>query len=156
MHNDNYRRGNREKSRDTVQQNGTSGKGHYQSNEQRAKEQAYQEYLRLRENRSSRGNYVKDDTLYGAYFPAGGSDKSSADESRRKSINDTPYGNSDMRRNTKQKEQSERERYLEERAKSQQIAKPGRKNRDDEDKPTKAERKAKKNPVKTAENQASD
>ena len=41
------------------------------SNEQRAKDQAYQEYLRLRENRSSRGHYVKDDTLYGEYFPSG-------------------------------------------------------------------------------------
>jgi len=41
----------------------------YSSEEQRAKEQAYQEYLNLREHRNSRGNYVKDDTLYGEYFP---------------------------------------------------------------------------------------
>ena len=38
------------------------------SNEQRAREQAYQEYLRLREGRDSRGNYVKNDDLYGSYF----------------------------------------------------------------------------------------
>ncbi len=41
----------------------------YKSEEQIAREQAYQEYLSLRENRSNRGNYIKDDTLYGSYIP---------------------------------------------------------------------------------------
>ncbi|MBQ0078845.1 MAG: LCP family protein [Eubacterium sp.] len=39
----------------------------YRSEEERARQQAYQEYLSLRENRSDRGNYIKDDTLYGSY-----------------------------------------------------------------------------------------
>lgn len=103
----------------------------YKSNEQRAREQAYQEYLSLRENRSSRGNYVKDDTLYGSYFPKG------HDSDTRGSANGTPYGNSDMRK--KQQERTAREQYLEERAKSKEkkVAKQGRVNKDDLDKPVK-------------------
>ena len=62
----------RYQSRDTRQIKSTSASGNYGSNEQRAKEQAYQEYLSLRENRGSRGNYIKDDTLYGEYFPGMG------------------------------------------------------------------------------------
>ena len=61
------------------------------SNEDHAREQAYREYLSLRENRSDRGSYVKDDTLYGSYF-------SRSDQNRRSSIEDTPYGASEMRR----------------------------------------------------------
>ena len=38
------------------------------SDEQRAREQAYQEYLRLREGTSNRGNYVRNDDFYGSYF----------------------------------------------------------------------------------------
>ena len=80
---------------------GTSVNGHNNS-EQRAREQAYQEYLSLRENRSSRGNYVKDDTLYGAYFPSGNSERKQRES--RSSIDDTPYGSSEMRRRRRQKE----------------------------------------------------
>ncbi|MDO4546316.1 MAG: LCP family protein [Bacillota bacterium] len=148
----------------------TSGNRQNTSNEQRAKEQAYQEYLAMRENRGSRGNYVKDDTMYGAYFP---SNRSGASESKKYSersrsagrsergqssygdghraekshgslIDNTPYGASDMRR--KSKEELEREQYLKERAEKkqerQQIARQGRKNKDDSDKPTRVERKA--------------
>ena len=73
------------------------------SNEDHAREQAYREYLSLRENRRDRGSYVKDDTLYGSYF-------SRSDQNRRSSIDDTPYGASEMRR--KSREQREREEYL--------------------------------------------
>lgn len=108
----------------------------YRSNEQRAREQAYQEYLKLRESSSSRGNYVKDDTLYGAYFPKG------HDNDLRPSSHGTPYGNSEMRRN---QEKSARDQYLEERArtKGEQIAKPGRVNKADKDKPVKKRKKKK-------------
>ena len=144
---------------------GTSGNRH-NDNEQRAKEQAYQEYLRLRENRSSRGNYVKDDTLYGAYFPSGDSNRSRerdsngyyVSDSRRQehssrssepyrsgsSVDNTPYGNSQMR---KQRQQAEldRQRYLAERAGAkEQIARPGRRNKADEDMFTEAGKKASK------------
>lgn len=145
MSNDNYTRRNRDRSRDTIQHYGTSGNRHQQSNEQRAKEEAYQEYLRLRENRNSRGSYVKDDTLYGEYFPAGDLAKQSA--GRRGSVDNTAYGRSDMRQNTRNREQDERERYLEERAKvrdDQRIARPGRRNKADEDKLTRAEKKQQK------------
>lgn len=117
------------------------------SNEQRAKDQAYQEYLKLRENSSSRGHYVKDDTLYGEYFPAGHESGKRSDRTEAGSSEGTAYGSSRMRRNTKQQEQSEREKYLEERAKAdpdKRIARPGRKNRADEDKPSKENRKKKK------------
>lgn len=76
--------------------------GNYRNNENKAKEQAYQEYLRLREDQNNRGNYVKDDTLYGAYF----------NSSSRKSIDDTPYGASKMRRESRQR--AEHEQYLRE------------------------------------------
>lgn len=110
------------------------------SNEQRAKDQAYQEYLKLRENSSSRGHYVKDDTLYGEYFPAGHEGGKRSGWEKASSSDGTAYGNSRMRHSTKQQERSEREKYLEERAKvapQKQIARPGRKNKADEDKPSK-------------------
>ena len=140
----------------------TSGRRQNKNNEQRAKEQAYQEYLRLRENRSSdRGHYVKDDDLYGAYFQSGksggnkgtsrGSSLSANDyyvsESKRarrsdinsepyrsgSSVDNTPYGNSQMRKQ-RHRADLERERYLEERARGKKsIARPGRKNKDDMD-----------------------
>ena len=140
----------------------TSGRRQNKNNEQRAKEQAYQEYLRLRENRSSdRGHYVKDDDLYGAYFQSGksggnkgtsrGSSLSGNDyyvsESKRarrsdinsepyrsgSSVDNTPYGNSQMRKQ-RHRADLERERYLEERARGKKsIARPGRKNKDDMD-----------------------
>ena len=76
------------------------------SNEQRAKDQAYQEYLKLRENSSSRGHYVKDDTLYGEYFPAGHEGGKRSGWEKASSSDGTAYGNSRMRRSTKQQEQS--------------------------------------------------
>lgn len=107
----------------------TSGKGHNRENEQRARQQAYEEYLRLRENRSDRGKYVKDDTLYGSYFSSGNSGKD--DKSGSSSIEDTPYGSSRMRQQRKQQE-LERQRYLAERQKAgKQIARKGMKNKDD-------------------------
>lgn len=135
----------------------------YKNDEKKAREQAYQEYLNLRENRSSRGNYIKDDTLYGSYFPksrnegfAGressdyGSAKSGS-RSFRSSIEDTPYGNSQMRKRSKA--EAEREAYLKEREQSgrkhkKPIAKQGRVNR--ADKPTRAEKKAEKEARKNA------
>ena len=132
---------------------GTSVNGH-NSSEQRAREQAYQEYLSLRENRSSRGNYVKDDTLYGAYFPSGNSERKQRES--RSSIDDTPYGSSEMRRRRRQKETEEQNRreYLAEREKTSKskksVARQGRKNKDDEDKPSRAERKAAKKAAKNA------
>ena len=39
------------------------------SRESRARQDAYQEYLSLREHNEDRGSYVKDDTLYGSYIP---------------------------------------------------------------------------------------
>ena len=114
----------------------TSGNRGYESNEERARRQAYEEYLKLRENSSSRGNYVKDDTLYGEYFPGGG---------KKSSVQDTPYGESEMRR--KSQEKLERERYMEERTKTRDsaaIAKQGRRNKDDEDMPSRHARPKKK------------
>lgn len=125
------------------------------SNEQRAKDQAYQEYLRLRENRSSRGHYVKDDTLYGEYFPSGNESSKNRRRAGGASSEGTPYGESQMRQSIKQREQSEREAYLQERAKvkpDQQIARPGRKNKADEDMHSKGGKKAKKSGKKGRKN----
>ena len=55
--------------KDTRGYSGTSGNRQYMNNEKLARQQAYEEYLRLREKSSTRGNYVKDDALYGSYFP---------------------------------------------------------------------------------------
>ena len=131
----------------------TSGNGRSGNDEQRAREQAYREYLRLRENSNdSRGHYVKDDTLYGAYFPSSGtSGRSGGSRSGQaqtpsgnsgreteayrsgSSIDDTPYGNSEMRKRRKLDELA-KQQYMEERASARQgIAKQGRKNRDDAD-----------------------
>lgn len=89
--------------------------------EKQAKEQAYNEYLRMRENRSTRGEFVKNDDLYGSYFS--NENRSSAFSTGsnvdvRSSIDDTPYGNSEMRR----------------RSQRDQIARQGRVNKADEDK----------------------
>ena len=71
----------------------TSGNGRSGNDEQRAREQAYREYLRLRENSNgSRGHYVKDDTLYGAYFPSSGTSGRSGGS--RSGQAQTPSGNS--------------------------------------------------------------
>lgn len=132
--------------------NDTSGSRRNTDNEQRAREQAYQEYLRLREKSSSRGHYVKDDTLYGEYFPSGNSHggrthegygdskKSSWSPARSadpyrsgSSVDDTPYGNSEMRKQ-RHRADLERQKYLAERAKGkQQVARQGRINKADED-----------------------
>jgi len=115
----------------------TSGNQGYESSEERARRQAYEEYLKLRENSSSRGNYVKDDTLYGSYF-AGGSRPQS-------SVRGTAYGESEMRRRSQ--EELERERYLEERAKIREgaaVARQGRRNKDDEDMMPRTEKRASK------------
>ncbi|HIU26259.1 MAG TPA: LCP family protein [Candidatus Copromorpha excrementigallinarum] len=157
----------RYQSRDTRQIKSTSASGNYGSNEQRAKEQAYQEYLSLRENRGSRGNYIKDDTLYGEYFPGMGAVKkqgsSRAEASRAErqpnsssgisqgrsgsSIENTPYGASEMR---KKSQEQLRQEYMKARqeAKEEQtqgkkpVGRPGRKNRDDRDRLSRAEKKA--------------
>ena len=112
----------------------TSGHQGYESSEERARRQAYEEYLKLRESSTSRGNYVKDDTLYGAYFTGG---------SKKSSVQNTPYGESEMRRRSQ--EELERERYIEERAKVREgaaVARQGRRNKDDEDRLSRAEKKA--------------
>lgn len=126
------------------------------SNERRAREEAYQEYLRLREGRDSRGNYVKNDDLYGSYFSNNNSRVSYDDDmfrSRQSSridnqyisgsvIDDTPYGASEMRRRSKAKGRNE------------QIARQGRVNKADrEDKPvepSRARQKRKKKSEKKA------
>ncbi|MBR6798787.1 MAG: LCP family protein [Firmicutes bacterium] len=97
----------------------------YMSDEQRARQQAYEEYLSLRENRAPRGNYVKNDDLYGSYFSNGRREDRSRDELREeymrvrrgRSIDNTPYGSSEMRR----------------RSQKEQIARQGRVNRADKE-----------------------
>lgn len=123
--------------------------------EQRAREQAYAEYLALRENKSSRGNYVKNDDLYGSYFSGSSHSSETKQTTAHKngsSIDNTPYGTSQMRRDS-QARQSEREEYLAMRAREKgkkPIARKGRQNKADEDKPlrgydgAKAGKKAKK------------
>lgn len=106
--------------------------GNYRNNENKAKEQAYQEYLRLREDRNGRGNYIKDDTLYGAYFK----------NSSGNGIDNTPYGASKMRRESRQR--AENEQYLRERderhsGKKKPVARQGSVNK--ADKLTRAEKK---------------
>lgn len=78
--------------------------------EERARKQAYEEYLSLREGSKPRGNYVRNDDIYGSYFQSG-------ENRRRSSIDNTPYGNSEMRRRSKDK----------------QIARQGRVNKADRD-----------------------
>lgn len=96
--------------------------------EKRAREQAYQEYLRLRENRDTRGNYVKNDDLYGSYFSNGyglqRQDYYGERHQRKSYIEDTPYGASEMRR----------------RSQKDQIARQGRVNRADRDEPVEPSR----------------
>lgn len=109
--------------KDTRRFSNTSGNDRHMSDEQRARQQAYQEYLSLREGRQDRGNYVKNDDLYGSYFSNGRREERSRDEIREEymrvrrgsSIDDTPYGASEMRR----------------RSKKDQIARQGRVNRAD-------------------------
>lgn len=104
--------------RDTKYYESTSKRKREMTDEQRAKEQAYQEYLSLREDRSSRGNYVKNDDLYGSYF------SHNRRERVTQNIEDTPYGASEMRRKHKK----------------EQIARQGRVNKADLEKPVKADK----------------
>ena len=67
------------------------------TDEQRAKEQAYQEYLKLREKRPERGEHVQNDDMYGAYFT--------------RNVEDTPYGTSEMRKKSK-REQTQRKQLF--------------------------------------------
>lgn len=111
--------------KDTRRFGNTTGNDRYMSDEQRARQQAYEEYLSLRENRIPRGNYVKNDDLYGSYFSNGRREDRSRDEIREEymrarrgnSIEDTPYGRSEMRRKNKK----------------DQIARQGRVNKADKD-----------------------
>lgn len=105
--------------KDTKQYGNVSSGRQKKTSEQRAREQAYQEYLSLRENRSSRGNYVRNDDLYGEYF------------SGRSSIENTPYGTSEMRRRS----QKHRSEQTVRRERSEQLARQGRVNKADLDKP---------------------
>ena len=62
----------------------TSGNGQYRDDNTSSKDQAYQEYLRLRENRSSRSSdrsrHIKDDSLYGEYYAGSSRKKRSSGE----------------------------------------------------------------------------
>ena len=180
----------------------TSGNGQYRDDNTSSKDQAYQEYLRLRENRSSgssdRSRHIKDDSLYGEYYTSGNGRKrhdpgrrysdetcnyerggrrrqsdagQSGMDTRRQyeeirrqtkrecmderpyrsgtSIDDTPYGSSEMRKRSRavseQERQEMQDQYLSERERVNsggKIARPGRTNRDDNDRLTKEEKKA--------------
>jgi len=108
------------------------------SKEQDAREQAYQEYLELRNRNSKRGNYIKDDSKYGSYF-ANNTDKNGA---QGRGVEDTPYGNSNMRRQSR--EEAQREEYMRMReeqhgkggGKQQPVAEQGSVNKADMDNPT--------------------
>ncbi len=172
----------------------TSGNGQYRDDNTSSKDQAYQEYLRLREDRSSRSSdrsrHIKDDSLYGEYYAGNSRKKRSSGEQyadgtyyyersgrhrqadtgqsemdqrrqyeaiRRQakreymneqpyrsgsSIDDTPYGSSEMRKRSRAESERGRkelqERYLSERERVNSggtIARPGRTNRDDRDRP---------------------
>ena len=75
------------------------------SRESRARQDAYQEYLSLREHNEDRGSYVKDDTLYGSYIPNRSGNRRQHQPSQEfdssggfhTSVEDTPYGVSKMR-----------------------------------------------------------
>ena len=111
--------------KDTRNYRNTSENRRGKTDEQRAREEAYREYLRLREGSGSRGNYVKNDDLYGSYFSNNNSRRTYDDTSSHRSgstgssIDDTPYGASEMRR----------------RSKKENIARQGRVNKADMDKP---------------------
>lgn len=112
--------------KDTRNYRNTSENRRSKTDEQRAREEAYREYLRLREGSGSRGNYVKNDDLYGSYFSNNNSSRRTYDDTSShrsgsfgSSIDDTPYGASEMRR----------------RSKKENIARQGRVNKADMDKP---------------------
>ena len=114
------------------------------SREDRAREDAYQEYLRLREHNEERGSYVKDDTLYGSYIPnrSGYQQQSRDYESSgvRSSVENTPYGASRMRQQSREAAEAQ---YRQERESQREpVARQGRVNK--ADKLTRAEKKARK------------
>ena len=112
------------------------------SRESRARQDAYQEYLSLREHNEDRGSYVKDDTLYGSYIPNRSGNRRQHQPSQEfdssggfhTSIEDTPYGVSKMRQ--------QRQSAAEEIDDRKPIARKGRVNK--ADKLTRAEKKARK------------
>ena len=134
----------------------------YRSREDHAREDAYQEYLRLREHNENRGGYVKDDTLYGSYIPnRSGQQTGYGDESGQDfdssggfhtSVENTPYGASKMRQQSQAAAEElyrqEREHGAEEIDDRKPIARKGRVNK--ADKLTRAEKKARKKAQKEA------
>ncbi len=112
------------------------------SRESRARQDAYQEYLNLREHNEDRGSYVKDDTLYGSYIPNRSGNRRQHQPSQKfdssggfhTSVEDTPYGVSKMRQ--------QRQSAAEEIDDRKPIARKGRVNK--ADKLTRAEKKARK------------
>ena len=93
----------------------------YKSEEQRAKEEAYREYLRLREQ-SGRG-----EQRGAAPGPSRGSGLGSP-ERRSPSVTGTPYGSSELRRRAKEKE-AERQAYLKARADTEEEERSYRQSR---------------------------
>ena len=112
------------------------------SRESRARQDAYQEYLSLREHNEDRGSYVKDDTLYGSYIPNRSGNRRQHQPSQEfdssggfhTSVEDTPDGVSKMRQ--------QRQSAAEEIDDRKPIARKGRVNK--ADKLTRAEKKARK------------
>ena len=109
------------------------------SRESRARQDAYQEYLSLREHNEERGSFVKDDTLYGSYIPNRSGNHRQHQPSQEfdssggfhTSVEDTPYGVSKMRQ--------QRQSAAEEIDDRKPIARKGRVNK--ADKMTRAEKK---------------
>ena len=92
----------------------------YKSEEQRAKEEAYREYLRLREE-SGRGGQkggVQGSSRNGLGSP----------ERRSPSVTGTPYGSSELRRRAKEKE-ADRQAYLKARAETEEEERTYRESR---------------------------
>ena len=115
----------------------------YRSREDRAREDAYQEYLSLREHNEERGSYVKDDTLYGSYIPNRSGYPQQEREDRghvHSSVENTPYGASRMRQQSREAAEAQ---YRQEReGQKGPVARQGRVNK--ADKLTRAEKKARK------------
>ncbi len=92
----------------------------YRSEEQRAKEEAYREYLRLRGKEPA----SRPGTGGGAYQRSG----LSSPERRTQSVTDTPYGSSELRRRAKEQE-AERQAYLQARAETEEAERSRRQSR---------------------------
>lgn len=107
----------------------TSGRQNM-SKEQNAREEAYREYLKLRESRGARREYIRDDNLYGEYIQ-----KDSATKHR--SGSDSTREEQDRQRYMELRE-SERRKAEEQRSRPSfagrhRIAEQGRRNKADED-----------------------